>query len=543
MLSFNIISNQNKILPSSKSKNGFHFIKSKSHKNCEDKISFGKSTKAEDKNSFNTDSVSIYIKDISKLSRKSKEEINRLIFQAQGKGNTAENARNQVIENYLPLVVSVAKTITKENNDFLDLVQAGNLKLIDLINAYKPEKGDFTIYAHCQLRYYMLSCLKQNKNIISIPKNDNDKISMIKREIENFYSEKFRQPNENELAQRLKMSKERLSKLLPFATPLLYMDEPVREGSSKTFASTLPENEQEDCFKIFNPEISKNDLEFAINQLTPKQRFALNSFFKENELTKDAENLGLEETGRITDAKEKALRKIRKILGNLKTKNEESKTFENLNPAEISGSFSEKNDYPFEMFPAEQAIKANGKKIKFTTIQYRTLNLLAQNSGKVVSYETFFWEIWRENFDPKAKKLITMIKRINEEISSASKGEFEIISVKNKGYMLATEKTSFKIHDITFFPELSSIKIGDKKTKLTELEYKMMLLFAKNEEKTIPHKEILESVWGEIPKNGVESISIKLFTLRPKLKEISNGKMDIINVPEKGYKLTSSNKT
>ncbi len=101
---------------------------------------------------------------------------------------------------------------------------------------------------------------------------------------------------------------------------------------------------------------------------------------------------------------------------------------------------------------------------------------------------------------------------------------------------LAT-KEILTIGDITLLPETYSVKILDKTTKLTPIEYDILNLLVQNHDYMVPSSKFLQEIWGYAPNDDVETIRVHIRHLRTKIKKISNGKEYIETIYGGGYRL------
>ncbi len=101
---------------------------------------------------------------------------------------------------------------------------------------------------------------------------------------------------------------------------------------------------------------------------------------------------------------------------------------------------------------------------------------------------------------------------------------------------LAT-KEILTIGDITLLPETYSVKILDKTTKLTPIEYDILNLLVQNHDYMVPSSKFLQEIWGYAPNDDVETIRVHIRHLRTKIKKISNGKDYIETIYGGGYRL------
>jgi RNA polymerase primary sigma factor len=137
---------------------------------------------------INNDSLRIYLKEISSFNPHSKEEeiecLNRI-----KKGD--EKAINELINNNLRFVISVAKKYTNNNNDLEDLINEGNIGLLMAVNNFKHDMNvKFISYAVWWIRKNIFDYLHNNGRLIRIPIHKINMLTKIDKKI-NEYEQKY----------------------------------------------------------------------------------------------------------------------------------------------------------------------------------------------------------------------------------------------------------------------------------------------------------------------------------------------------------------
>lgn len=101
----------------------------------------------------------------------------------------------------------------------------------------------------------------------------------------------------------------------------------------------------------------------------------------------------------------------------------------------------------------------------------------------------------------------------------------------------ASTKDLQTLGEITLLPEQYSVRIGDKQTKLTPIEFDIFNLLFQNHGNIVSSAKLLKEIWGYSPDDDVETIRVHIRHLRAKIDKISNGKKYIETVYGGGYKL------
>ena len=101
----------------------------------------------------------------------------------------------------------------------------------------------------------------------------------------------------------------------------------------------------------------------------------------------------------------------------------------------------------------------------------------------------------------------------------------------------ASIRELLSLGEITLIPETYSVKIGEKSTKLTPIEFDIFNLLFQNHGNMVSSAQLLRDIWGYAPDDDIETIRVHIRHLRTKIDKISNGKKYIETIYGGGYKL------
>ena len=190
-----------------------------------------------DDDALESRSLKFYLDRISKVPVYSDEDERELGRQIQ-QGDKA--ALRKLVEANLRFVVSYVKKYRGMGLNMLDLVNEGNLGLMEAAKRFDPSRNvRFISYAVWWIRQAVIHALTENSRIYNLPQKLSDQISLIKKRREKLKAELSREPTREEIARSLKMSEEDVEDLEILSEKNISLNEPGPEGDS----------EVEDCIR------------------------------------------------------------------------------------------------------------------------------------------------------------------------------------------------------------------------------------------------------------------------------------------------------
>ena len=168
------------------------------------------------------DPVRMYLKEIGKISLLSLDEETEL---SERIANGDEEAKNRLAESNLRLVVSIAKRYVGRGMLFLDLIQEGNIGLMKAVEKFDANKGyKFSTYATWWIRQAITRAIADQARTIRVPVHMVETINKLSRFQRQLTLELNREPTDEELAEKMGMSPEKVREVIKIAQdPVLMM--------------------------------------------------------------------------------------------------------------------------------------------------------------------------------------------------------------------------------------------------------------------------------------------------------------------------------
>ena len=259
------------------------------------------------------DPMRMYLKEIGKIPLLSQEKELEL---AKRMADGDEEARHQMAEANLRLVVSIAKRYVGRGMQLLDLIQEGNMGLIKAVEKFDYTKGyKFSTYATWWIRQSISRAIADQARTIRIPVHMVETINKVLRTAHSMVQDLGRDPTADEIAKQMDMPVEKVAEILKMAQEPVSLETPVGEEDDSHLGDFIQDQKIAEPAEAVSFNLLHEQLEKLLEGLSPREATVLRMRFG----LVDGRPYTLEEVGkefnvtreRIRQIESKALRKLR----------------------------------------------------------------------------------------------------------------------------------------------------------------------------------------------------------------------------------------
>ena len=260
-----------------------------------------------------SDSLRLYLREIARIPLLSAQ--NELLIARRVERGERE-ARNQLIEANLRLVVSIAKKYVGQGLPLEDLIGEGNIGLIRAVTKFDPNKGfRFSTYATWWIKQAITRAILEGTRAVRLPVYIMEEVMRVKRMTRQLYQELGREPTTAQIGERLGITADRVSELLVWAEKVFSLDAPLSEEEENSLADIIEDPQAQGPADTTERALLREEVRKVLSNLTLRERQVIELRFG---LADDHDHT-LEEVGkklkvtreRVRQIEERAIRKLR----------------------------------------------------------------------------------------------------------------------------------------------------------------------------------------------------------------------------------------
>ncbi len=265
---------------------------------------------------INQEALHLELEEIHDKHRIDPEKLVRLIGDVRRRLKEAHQAKTEMVEANLRLVISIAKKYTNRGLSFLDLIQEGNMGLMKAVEKFEYRRGyKFSTYATWWIRQAITRSIADQARTIRIPVHMIETLNKVMQVQKQLLQEYGHEPTPEEVAEEMALPVERVQTIMKMAQQPISLQSPVGDGDDTNFGDFIEDKSAENPYDQTAFSLLREKIIDVLDSLTERERRVLSLRFG----LVDGYSRTLEEVGkqfkvtreRIRQIEAKALRKMR----------------------------------------------------------------------------------------------------------------------------------------------------------------------------------------------------------------------------------------
>ena len=250
--------------------------------------------------------LSMYLKEINRIPLMSREE-EETVARKAAEGDPA--ARKRIIEANLRFVVNVAKKYQNQGLPLIDLINEGNIGLMNAIEKYDVDRGyHFISYAVWWIKQSILKAICEKSRTVRLPLNRANELLQIQKAQRSIMHDSGEEPTLEELGELTQMDPKLIGDLLSISKEMVSLDAPVYGNPTNSTVGDFIEDSYRTADDIVMEQSLRDDINETLSMLTEKERDIIEMRYGLN----GAIPMSLKEIGELYNLTKERIRQIEK---------------------------------------------------------------------------------------------------------------------------------------------------------------------------------------------------------------------------------------